>query len=288
MTDLLLDTELDDRQREYAEGVRSVGRRPAGDHQRHPRLLQDRGGQLELERVDFDLAEIVEDACATAGAAGARARGWSWLAWIDAGRARPRASATPAGCGRCSINLLGNAVKFTDAGEVVVRVDVERPSAGGVALRFEVRDTGIGIAGRQAERIFEAVLPGRRLDHPRVRRHRPRAGDLRAAGGADGRARSVSRAWPARAASSGSRCRSPAAADAAAAEPGLPGAGGDTGARGGRQRHRPGSRGAPAVAGGACRAMWPPTVTRRSACSTRPARRGTRTAWCCSTTGCPE
>ena len=92
-------------------------------------------------------------------------------------------------------------------------------TASDATLRFEVADTGIGIAPAKLEHAVRALLAGRHVDHPPLRRHRPRAGDLAPARRADGRRRSAPRPSRARAARSGSPLAlAPAApADAAAA-----------------------------------------------------------------------
>ena len=90
------------------------------------------------------------------------------------------------------LNLVGNAIKFTDAGEVDVRVDVNVEVAGRLApddvgLRFTVRDTGIGIPPDQQERIFRAFEQEDASTTRQVRRHRPGLDHRLPAGGADGR-----------------------------------------------------------------------------------------------------
>ncbi len=111
------------------------------------------------------------------------------------------------------INLVGNAIKFTDAGEVIVRVRVVGNDG---LLRFEVIDTGIGISAGGADRHFQRVQPGRLLHDAQIRRHRSGAGHLPAnlptlMGGAN--RRSTARSVAAR--HSGSRCGSSPPSNAA-------------------------------------------------------------------------
>ena len=103
----------------------------------------------------------------------------------------------PSRLGQVLLNLGNNAVKFTERGEVVVAVEVVERDGASVQLRFEVRDTGIGMSVRGAAAPVPAVLAGRRLDQPPLRRHRPGAGDQPAPGAPDGRrARRRQRAGP--------------------------------------------------------------------------------------------
>jgi hypothetical protein len=83
-------------------------------------------------------------------------------------------------------NLIGNAIKFTSKGEVVVRVSRESETETHATVSFSVKDTGIGIRpmSRQA---LPGIHAGRQLDDPQVRGHGPRSRDLQAAGRDDGR-----------------------------------------------------------------------------------------------------
>jgi two-component system sensor histidine kinase/response regulator len=75
----------------------------------------------------------------------------------------------PLRLGQILLNLVNNAVKFTEQGEVVVKVSPEARAGAQVRLRFAVRDTGIGIQPAQQARLFAGFFPGRRLHHPPLR-----------------------------------------------------------------------------------------------------------------------
>ena len=85
------------------------------------------------------------------------------------------------------LNLMSNAVKFTDRGQVVLEIEKEWEQAGEVALHGVVRDTGIGIPPERREAIFEPFTQADGSTHAAVRRHRPGPHHLVAARGADGR-----------------------------------------------------------------------------------------------------
>ncbi len=108
-------------------------------------------GKLELERIDFGLRETVEQAIEIC-AARAHAKGLELICAIDP-QVPAKVSSDPTRLRQILINLVGNAIKFTDVGEVMVRVKVI--GEGGL-LRFEVIDTGIGIAADVQSDIFSA------------------------------------------------------------------------------------------------------------------------------------
>ncbi|MFI5378340.1 MAG: response regulator [Tepidisphaerales bacterium] len=143
MTGLLLDTELNDEQRRYAEIVRSSGESLLA-------LINDildfskiEARKLELEMLDFDLSSLLDDFAATL-AVRAQEKGLELLC-----AAEPSVPALlrgdPGRLRQILTNLAGNAVKFTPAGEVAVRVSLVGKNDHHVLLRFSVRDTGIGI-----------------------------------------------------------------------------------------------------------------------------------------------
>ena len=93
---------------------------------------------------------------------------------------RTHSSAIPAACARSLVNLVGNAIKFTERGEIVVRGRTSGDGTGGRCSRCtSVRDTGIGDPARPAAAIFEAFTQADGSTTRQLRRHRPRAGDLR-------------------------------------------------------------------------------------------------------------
>ncbi|MCE5229369.1 response regulator [bacterium] len=152
MTGLLLDTQLTDEQRQFADIIRSSGEALLS-------LINDildfskiEAGKLELEELDFDLRSTIED---TAELLAIRAQEknidlnylidpaiHTWLRG-DPGRLR-----------QILINLGGNAIKFTENGEVSVRVELEGEDDGHAMVRFTFNDTGIGIPEDKLASLF--------------------------------------------------------------------------------------------------------------------------------------
>jgi two-component system, sensor histidine kinase and response regulator len=151
---LLLSTDLDERQRQYAEGVRTSGHALLAVINDVLDFSKIEAGRLELEQLDFDPVELLEGV-AEVVAEPARAKELELLAYWspelplalrgDPGRIR-----------QVLINLAGNAVKFTSSGEVLVRAHLAGRSERGVVIRFEIVDTGIGIAADDVPRMFDA------------------------------------------------------------------------------------------------------------------------------------
>ncbi|AFL72747.1 response regulator [Thiocystis violascens] len=153
MTGLLLETDLDDEQRHFAEVVRASGESLL-------RLINDildfskiEAGKLDLEMLDFDLSLSLED-FATALALRAQEKGLEFLCDAD-----PEVPAflrgDPGRLRQILTNLAGNAIKFTPSGEVAIRVSVLEERTEDVLLRFAVRDTGIGIPEDKLGLLFD-------------------------------------------------------------------------------------------------------------------------------------
>jgi len=153
LTGLLLTTELDQRQRQYAEGVRGAGEALLS-------LINDildfskvEAGKLQLETLDFDLVQVVEEATELV-AETARAKNLELLAYCS-----PELPASlrgdPSRIRQVLLNFASNAVKFTAAGEVVVRAQLDDTLEGGVVVRFEVSDTGVGVDTTDQDLLFD-------------------------------------------------------------------------------------------------------------------------------------
>lgn len=151
MAELLSETPLNDQQREY---VRRFSR--AGDNLLT--VINDildfskvEAGQIELENIEFDLADVLQEAIEIA-AVRARAKGLEVTSRIEP-NVPTRLIGDPGRLRQILMNLLGNATKFTERGEL--RVAVEMDSTPGV-LHFTVSDTGIGIPADRLFTIFDS------------------------------------------------------------------------------------------------------------------------------------
>ncbi|HKS67966.1 MAG TPA: response regulator [Candidatus Acidoferrales bacterium] len=154
MTELALETRLKPEQRDYLQTVKSSASSLVG-------LINDildfskiEARKLELDRAEFSLRDILEDILRVL-AVRAQQKGLE-LACHVLPDVPDAVIGDPQRFQRVVLNLAGNAVKFTDHGEVVVRVSVESRSDARVALQISVTDTGIGIAPRDQQRIFGA------------------------------------------------------------------------------------------------------------------------------------
>jgi two-component system, sensor histidine kinase and response regulator len=165
MSGLLLDTSLDSSQRDHAETVRDSAHALLTVINDILDFSKVEAGKLELENVDVDLRHTVEDA-ARLLAVPAHAKGLELTLQID-----PKIPAIVKGdAGRIRqvlLNLAGNAVKFTQQGEVAIELKVFEQSAGVVVIRCEVRDTGIGIAADSLGMLFQ---PFTQVDSSTTRR----------------------------------------------------------------------------------------------------------------------
>jgi signal transduction histidine kinase/CheY-like chemotaxis protein/HPt (histidine-containing phosphotransfer) domain-containing protein len=154
MTSLLLGTELDPEQRDYSETVRNSADALLTVINSILDFSKIEAGKLELEFIDFDLRVTLEE-MNNLMALKAQEKGLEFVCMIehdvpsflcgDPGRLR-----------QILVNLAGNAIKFTEKGEIVVKASVEREDKTHVTIRFDVVDTGIGISKDSMDRLFKS------------------------------------------------------------------------------------------------------------------------------------
>src|SRR5690242_15106623 len=153
MTELLLETGLTATQRKYAETVQRSGKNLLSIINDLLDFSKIEAGKLELEHVDMDVRRTIEDIVELL-AERAHSKGLELACSIPANLAT-HVKGDPLRVGQVLTNLVGNAIKFTERGSVVVRVDAVAETAHEVTLRFEVADTGVGISVGAQARIFK-------------------------------------------------------------------------------------------------------------------------------------
>jgi len=151
---LLSETPLDPEQREYAGMIRRSGEALLTVINDVLDFSKIEAGRLDLEHIEFSLHPVVEDAAEVVSEQ-AHDKGLE-LACLIPASVPAVVRSDPSRLRQVLLNLLSNAVKFTEEGEIVVRVGLVEEDAGHLLLRFEVRDTGIGISPQDRDRLFEA------------------------------------------------------------------------------------------------------------------------------------
>ncbi len=154
MNELLIDSDLAPQQRMWAEGVHASGQHLLDVINDILDFSKIESGQLELEAVDFNLVDVVEDAVSMF-AQQAQSKGLELAAEFIPPDAPLDLRGDPLRLRQVMTNLISNAIKFTDEGEVVVRVTQQDLQAGNVRLSVCVEDTGIGIAPESQSKIFD-------------------------------------------------------------------------------------------------------------------------------------
>lgn len=153
MTGLLLDTELDYEQRRFAETIRTSSQSLLTVINDILDFSKIEAGKLELEKLDFNLRELIETAVELfSNRARARRNELATLIYEDV---PPHLCGDPGRIRQILINLISNAVKFTERGDIIIRVKKVRETAGRVELNFSVSDTGPGISAELQKRLFQ-------------------------------------------------------------------------------------------------------------------------------------
>jgi signal transduction histidine kinase/DNA-binding response OmpR family regulator len=155
MSGLLLDTELTDDQRDYAGTIRDAGDSLLTIINDILDFSKIEAGRMDLEEQPFDLRECVESALDLIGPRAAQKH--LDLAYQFEGEVPAAIRGDVTRLRQILLNLLANAVKFTEAGEVVltVRVQGDEQAGEGSQLHFTVRDTGIGLSSEGLSRLFQ-------------------------------------------------------------------------------------------------------------------------------------
>jgi PAS domain S-box-containing protein len=166
MTGLLLDTPLNSQQRDFAETIRSSGDNLLTLINEILDFSKLEAGEMELEVLEFDLKHCVEDV-ADLLAVSAYRKGIELTTLVET-TVPTRLRGDASRLRQILINLVGNAVKFTDVGAVSVRVSLLAETLSIANVLFSISDTGIGIAPESQKRLFQ---PFSQVDTSTTRRY---------------------------------------------------------------------------------------------------------------------
>ncbi|MEO0294101.1 MAG: response regulator [candidate division WOR-3 bacterium] len=158
MTELLLDTPLSKEQRGFVETLEKAGDTLLSLINDILDLSKIEAGEIELEKIDFNLADLIEETCDVM-AVRARKKNIEFLFRIEP-NVPVNLVGDPTRLRQIIVNLLGNSIKFTEKGEIVLNVSISKEEfpkeEGEICLLFSIRDTGIGIPLDKQEQIFES------------------------------------------------------------------------------------------------------------------------------------
>ena len=154
MTELLLGTEMNRKQRHFARTIHRSGEALLNTINDILDFSKIEAGKLELQSLAFDLRLLIEDVGVMFADRAQRAQ--LELQCIFPPEAHSIYIGDPDRLRQILTNLVGNALKFTNRGEIVVRAQIEAPTAGTSVIHLEVRDTGVGVKLEHQERIFDS------------------------------------------------------------------------------------------------------------------------------------
>ncbi|HEV8603749.1 MAG TPA: response regulator [Tepidisphaeraceae bacterium] len=166
MNDLLLGMELNERQRRYATQVKGSADSLLTLINAILDFSKIEAGKLDLADVEFDLTVTVEDVVEMF-APRAEQKGLLLVCNVDPNLGYS-VRGDPDRLRQILINLVNNAIKFTEKGEVVVRVTLDNQAADHTTIRFAVTDSGIGIASDRLDRLFKSFS---QVDNSTTRKH---------------------------------------------------------------------------------------------------------------------
>ena len=154
MSHLVLKTDMSQRQRGYLTKIQSSSQHLLGIINDILDFSKIEAGKMIIERVDFKLERVLDN---VAGLIAEKAAAKKLELIIDVAEDVPtHLVGDPLRMGQVLVNYANNAVKFTEHGEIVIRIAVARASERDVFLRISVRDTGIGLSEEQRGRLFKS------------------------------------------------------------------------------------------------------------------------------------
>jgi two-component system sensor histidine kinase/response regulator len=154
LSHLVLKTDMNPRQRDYILKTQSAGQHLLGIINDILDFSKIEVGKLSVETIDFDLDKVLENVRDLTSEK-ASAKGLELIFDVDPSIS-PQLRGDPLRLGQVLINFCSNAVKFTEHGEIVVKVRVLEEGEDGQLISFSVRDTGIGMTEEQVGRLFQA------------------------------------------------------------------------------------------------------------------------------------
>lgn len=166
MADLLLDTNLNEEQRQYATLLKSSGNSLLVLINDVLDLSKIEAKKLELELVEFDLVELLSEAVAMMDVQAQEKR--LTIRLEQTGRIPQRVVGDPGRLRQVLVNLTGNAIKFTERGEIVIRCELAEDAEDSSLILFSVIDTGIGIPREKQGDLF---TPFTQLDNTTTRKY---------------------------------------------------------------------------------------------------------------------
>ena len=154
MMELLLKTKLTPEQERFSQRVQASGKALLALVNDVLDLSKIEAGKVVIEQIAFIPEELIDDVI-EGYADQARVKGLKLAHWLDHGLRGP-VIGDPVRLRQILANLIGNAIKFTAAGEVLLSAQLDEQTAEGVTLRFEVRDSGIGIEPAAQQNVFKS------------------------------------------------------------------------------------------------------------------------------------
>ena len=154
MSYLALKTNLDDKQKDYIQKVHRAGESLLGIINDILDFSKIEAGKMDIESVDFHLDDVLDNLVNLVGLK-ASDKGLELLLNVEPNVPR-NLIGDPLRLGQILINLGNNAVKFTDSGEIVLKIECTKQNSDDIELSFSVSDTGIGMTPEQLNKLFKS------------------------------------------------------------------------------------------------------------------------------------